>query len=254
MHLYNLSSKEVMHVARLRENHRKRWALLLLLVAVVLATAGGLAAVKAVAATSGHQSQAQAVKGAQGIECTSGPGKLCWDGKKGADACPAGTTGNMLVIFNPHSDAVPVSLTVTWSNGETDTYTSGWINPGGSQDWHITVDIVGKFPPLSFYVTYTGTLGNNPVLTISGCNETGGGTTTGTTETTTTGTTTAGTTTTGTTVTTTTTVPTTTTIPTTVTTTTTVPTTTTTPSPPKRHKPKHHKPKVPRHPHPTNTE
>jgi hypothetical protein len=105
LHLYNPSSKEVMHVARLRENHRKRWALLLLLVAVVLATAGGLAAVKAVAATSGHQSQAQAVKvaqliksghvakGAQGTECTSGPGKLCWDGKKGAGACPAGTTG-----------------------------------------------------------------------------------------------------------------------------------------------------------------
>jgi hypothetical protein len=254
-----------MHVARLRENHRKRWALLLLLVAVVLATAGGLAAVKAVAATSGHQSQAQAVKvaqliksghvakGAQGTECTSGPGKLCWDGKKGAGACPAGTTGNMLVIFNPHSDAVPVSLTVTWSNGETDIYT-GWTESGQGQDWHITVDIVGKFPPQSFYVAYTGTLGNNPVLTISGCNETGGTTTTGTgtTETTTTGGTTTG----GTSTNSTTTNVTTTNVTTTNVTTTNVTTTnvTTTPSPPKHHKPKHHKPKVPRHPHPTNTE
>lgn len=116
---------------------------------------------------------------------------FAWTGQ-GSDACARGTTGNMLWIFNPHSDAVPVSLTVTWSTGQTDTYT-GWTESGQGQDWHLTVDIVGGFPPQSASVAYTGTLGNNPVLTISGCNES---ITTGTT---TTGTTTTGTTTTGTT-------------------------------------------------------
>lgn len=107
-----------------------------------------------------------------------------WTGQ-GSDACARGTTGNMLWIFNPHSDAVPVNLTITWSTGETDIYT-GWTQSGQGQDWHLTVNIVGEFPPQSASVGYTGTLGNNPVLTISGCNEstTTGTTTTGTTTTT----------------------------------------------------------------------
>jgi hypothetical protein len=123
-----------------------------------------------------------------------GGSTLAWDGKKGADACARGTTGNMLWIFNPHSNAVPKTLTVTWSTGETDTY-AGWTRSGQSQDWHLTVNIVGAFPPKSASVSYDGTLGKNPILTISGCNEsTTGTTTTGTT--TTGGTTTSGTTTT----------------------------------------------------------
>ncbi|HET6864264.1 MAG TPA: hypothetical protein VFH37_03670 [Candidatus Saccharimonadales bacterium] len=240
----------------LRQKHRKSWVFLLVLAALVLAGGGAVAAKGAA-----HKTSPQIVAVAQMVHgstssCASGPGKLCWDGKKGIDACPIGTTGNMLVIFNPHSGAVPTSLVVTWGNNETDTYTSGWINPGGSQDWHITVDIVGKFPPKSFYVTYTGTLGNNPVLTISGCNESSGGTTgttttgttstTGTTETTTSSTTTV-------TVSTTTTVPSTTTLTVPTTTTETTTTTVTTPKPPKHHK-HHKKPKIPKHPHPTNTE
>lgn len=131
-----------------------------------------------------------------------GGSTLAWDGKKGADACARGTTGNMLWIFNPHSSAVPKTLTVTWSTGQTITY-SGWTQSGQGQDWHLTVDIVGAFPPKSASVSYDGTLGKNPILTISGCNEstTSTTTTTGTTTggTTTSGTTTGGTTTSGTT-------------------------------------------------------
>lgn len=222
--------------------HKRRVALAILAMAVLMA-AGLMAAAKAASATAGHQNRVQVVKVVHAVK-SAGQSTFSWDGKKGLDACSPGTTGNMLWIFNPHSGATPVSMTITWSTGETDTYTSGWINPGGSQDWHLTVDIVGKFPPQAAYVTYTGTLGHNPILTISGCNESGGGTTTtGTTQTTTTQTTTTQTTTTGTTVTTTTTVP------TTVTTTTTVPTTTTTPKPPKP--PHHHKkPHVPKKHHP----
>jgi hypothetical protein len=92
-------------------------------------------------------------------------GSLPWNGVNGATACPAGTTGTMLWIFNPHSDAVPVDLTVDGV-----TYT-GWTLSGNGQNWHLTVPIVGGFPPSSATLTYTGTLGDNPILTISGCNE-----------------------------------------------------------------------------------
>lgn len=102
-------------------------------------------------------------------------GTFNWNGVNGADACSPGTTGTVLWIFNTHSDAVPTSLTITWSDGTTDTYTGDWTNPGNSQNWHDTETIVGGFPPQSASVTYTGTLGKNPVLTISGCNEGGGG-------------------------------------------------------------------------------
>lgn len=143
-----------------------------------------------------------AIAAAPGHASVQGSNTLAWDGKKGADACARGTTGNMLWIFNPHSSAVPKTLTVTWSTGETDTY-AGWNQSGQGQDWHLTVNIVGAFPPKSASVSYDGTLGKNPILTISGCNESGttGTTTTGTTTngTTTGGTTTNGTTTSGTT-------------------------------------------------------
>jgi hypothetical protein len=166
---------------------------------------------------------------------------ISWNHVNGQDACRAGTTGTMLVIFNPHSDAVPGDMTITWSTGETDIYpASGWINPGNGQNWHLTVTIVGQFPPQDMVLSYTGTLGDNPILTISGCNEGGTpvpptppGTTTGTTGTTTTTTgqttttspttTTGQTTTTGETTTTGTTITQTTTTGTTVTTTTTIP-------------------------------
>ncbi len=102
-------------------------------------------------------------------------GTFSWNGVNGADACAPGTTGTVLWIFNPHSDAVPTSLTITWSDGTTDTYTGDWTNPGNGQNWHDTETIVGGFPPQSASLTYTGTLGHNPILTISGCNEGGGG-------------------------------------------------------------------------------
>jgi hypothetical protein len=103
-------------------------------------------------------------------------GTFSWNQINGATACDSGTTGTILWIFNPHSDAVPTSLTITWSDGTTDTYTGDWTNPGGGQNWHDTETIVGEFPPQSASLTYTGTLGSNPILTISGCNEGGGGT------------------------------------------------------------------------------
>ena len=103
----------------------------------------------------------------------AGGGTFNWDGVHGADACAPGTTGTILWIFNPHSDTVPTSLTITWSDGTTNTYTGDWTNPGNSQNWHDTETIVGEFPPQSASLTYTGTLGKNPILTISGCNEGG---------------------------------------------------------------------------------
>jgi hypothetical protein len=107
-------------------------------------------------------------------------GSLDWNGVNGATACAPDTTGTMLWIFNPHSDAVPTDLTITWnlSGGGTVTQTyTGWENPGGGQNWHLTVDIPAGavLPPVSATLDYTGALGSNPILTISGCNEGGGG-------------------------------------------------------------------------------
>src|SRR4051812_41416908 len=64
-----------------------------------------------------------------GTSLASG-GTFNWNGVNGQDACAPGTTGTILWIFNPHSDAVPTSLTVTWSDGTTVTYTGDWTNPG----------------------------------------------------------------------------------------------------------------------------
>jgi hypothetical protein len=106
-------------------------------------------------------------------------GTYNWNGVNGVNACAAGTTGTMLWIFNPHSSTVvPGDLTVTWGDGSTVTYpASGWTNPGGSQNWHYTVNIPNDstaVPPTGASVAYTGTLGTPAVLTISGCNEDGG--------------------------------------------------------------------------------
>lgn len=101
---------------------------------------------------------------------------LDWNGVNGANACAANTQGTMLWIFNPHSAATPTDLTITWnlSGGGTFTNTyTGWDNSGGSQNWHLTVDIPvdAVLPPASATLDYTGELGSNPILTISGCNE-----------------------------------------------------------------------------------
>src|SRR5579862_7184605 len=72
-----------------------------------------------------------------GVSAASADGSFAWNGINGAGACAAGTTGTILWIFNPHSAAVPTSLTVKWSDGTTDTYPGGdWTNPGNSQNWH----------------------------------------------------------------------------------------------------------------------
>jgi hypothetical protein len=102
----------------------------------------------------------------------SADGSYSWNGQNGLTACAPGTQGTMLWIFNPHSEAVPGDLTVDGLVYPA----SGWTNSGGGQNWHYTIPIVGDFPPESASVDYTGTLGSNPILTISGCNEGGGNT------------------------------------------------------------------------------
>jgi hypothetical protein len=93
---------------------------------------------------------------------------LDWNKKNGATACDPGTTGTVLWIFSPHSDAIPTALYI---NGVQATGT-GWQQQGNGS-WHFTADIPGQFSNItSASVTYTGDLGNNPVFTISGCNET----------------------------------------------------------------------------------
>jgi hypothetical protein len=103
-------------------------------------------------------------------------GTFNWNGVNGATACSPTTTGDMLWIFNPHSDAVPGDFTITWTSGSITYPASDWTNSGGSQNWHLTVPITGTFADLvSASLAYTGTVGDNYVLTISGCNEGGGG-------------------------------------------------------------------------------
>jgi len=105
-------------------------------------------------------------------------GTLPWNGQNGATACAGTTTGTILWIFNPHSAAVPVSLDTTWSGtGFTGTQTDTDWQQMGSGSWHLTIDIPAgdTFADLTgATLSYTGDLGNNPVLTISGCNEGGG--------------------------------------------------------------------------------
>jgi hypothetical protein len=97
-------------------------------------------------------------------------GSLSWNGQNGATACSPTTTGSVLWIFNPHSDAVPTEL---WINGVQ--AAGSWEQSGGGQNWHFVATIPGQFSDItSAYVVYTGDLGSNPVFTISGCNEGGG--------------------------------------------------------------------------------
>jgi hypothetical protein len=103
---------------------------------------------------------------------------LDWNGQNGATACAGTTTGTILWIFNPHSAAVPVSLDTTWAGtGFTGTQTDTDWQQMGSGSWHLTIDIPAgdTFADLTgATLSYTGDLGNNPILTISGCNEGGG--------------------------------------------------------------------------------
>lgn len=181
---------------RLREaeNTAKRHRVWLAVGLVLLVAAGMLTAVT----ITNHQASAAAFGTTSTATCTSSDGKFCYGGQgndsKSCQGAAAGTP--VLWIFNPggNSSAVPKDLVITWSDGTTVTYT-GWQREGEGS-FHLTVPLVGTFPPQSAFVDYSGTLGNNAVLTISGCNESS---TTGTTETTATGTTSTTGTTTGTT-------------------------------------------------------
>jgi hypothetical protein len=105
----------------------------------------------------------------------SGANTFPWNGQNGATACAGTTKGTILWIFNPHSSSVtPQDLTIVWTD-QTVTY-SPWEQMGGGS-WHITIDIPSgdTFSDIvSASLTYDGTIGNNPILTISGCNESGG--------------------------------------------------------------------------------
>src|SRR6476660_6799926 len=101
---------------------RKWWPKAIVIFAMAMCT------VAAMAATGILPASAQAT--VRHMFTNTNGGTISWDGVHGADACRAGTTGTLLWIFNPHSDAVPGDMTITWSTGETDTYAaSGWINP-----------------------------------------------------------------------------------------------------------------------------
>ena len=106
-------------------------------------------------------------------------GTLDWNHKNGATACAGTTTGTILWIFNPHSGAEPVSLDTTWAGtGFTGTQHDTTWQQMGSGSWHLTIQIPSgdTFADLTgATLTYTGDLGDNPILTISGCNEGGGG-------------------------------------------------------------------------------
>jgi hypothetical protein len=89
-------------------------------------------------------------------------------------SCPTSGPGaivvgdTMLWIFNDNGSAVPTSLTI---NGELQT--GSWQQQGGGA-YHFTATVdTANFPPVTASVTYTGTLGSNTVLTLSGCNESG---------------------------------------------------------------------------------
>jgi hypothetical protein len=113
-----------------------------------------------------------------GSSAATTSGTLDWNHQNGATACAGTTTGTILWIFNPHSAAVPVSLDTTWSGtGFTGTQTDTNWQQMGNGSWHLTIQIPAgdTFADLTgASLTYTGTLGDNPILTISGCNEGGG--------------------------------------------------------------------------------
>ena len=86
------------------------------------------------------------------------------------DTCGA-NPATMLWIFNDNGTAVPTSLTI-----------NGQVQSGSWSPHQFTVTVNGSnYPPTSASVTYTGTLGNSTVLTLSHCSGTGTTTTTTTT-------------------------------------------------------------------------
>ena len=106
----------------------------------------------------------------------SGVTSFNWGGQGFPNAsCPTSGTGaivpgdTMLWIFNDNGSAVPTSLTI---NGELQTIGSWQQQGNGAYHFTATVDTL-NFPPVTASVTYTGTLGSNTVLTLSGCNESG---------------------------------------------------------------------------------
>jgi hypothetical protein len=111
-------------------------------------------------------------------------GTFTWGGNGFPNAtCTPGQVQTMLWIFNDNGSAVPTGLTI---NGVAQA--GSWQQQGGGT-YHFTTS-GAQFPPVegaTTFATYTGTLGTNTVLTLSGCNE--GQTTTSTTTTTTTTTT-----------------------------------------------------------------
>jgi len=103
-------------------------------------------------------------------------GTFTWGGNGFPNAtCTPGQVQTMLWIFNDNGTAVPTALTI---NG---VQQAGSWQQQGQGTYHFTTS-GAQFPPVqgpTTFVTFTGTLGQNTVLTLSGCNE--GGTTTTTT-------------------------------------------------------------------------
>jgi hypothetical protein len=114
-------------------------------------------------------------------------GTFTWGGNGFPNAkCTPGQVQTMLWIFNDNGSAVPTGLTI---NGVAQA--GSWQQQGGGT-YHFTTS-GAQFPPVegaTTFATYTGTLGTNTVLTLSGCNEGQTTTTTSTTSTTSTTTTT----------------------------------------------------------------
>jgi hypothetical protein len=106
-------------------------------------------------------------------------GTVTWNGQNGLDALnsnqcqdAAANDGTMLWIFNAGQGDDVSSVTLNWDTGQT---ADGTRQSNGS--WHITTAFFDPTAAANSPVTltYVGNLGKNPVLTISGCNEGGGG-------------------------------------------------------------------------------
>jgi hypothetical protein len=96
----------------------------------------------------------------------SADGTFTWGGNGFPNASCDANAVSMLWIFNDNGTAVPTSLTI---NGQVQT--GSWVQSGNGA-YKFTVTVNGtNYPPLSASITYTGTLGTNSVLTLSGCNE-----------------------------------------------------------------------------------
>jgi len=114
-------------------------------------------------------------------------GTFTWGGQgfPNEKCVPADQVQTMLWLFNDNGTAVPTALTI---NGQAQS--GSWVQKGQGAYQFTATRNATNFPPVvgpTTFVTFTGSLGTNTVLTLSGCNE---GQTTTTTETTTTETTT----------------------------------------------------------------